>query len=69
MPIYEYACPNCGKTFEMLRPILEADERAVCPNCRSDKGKRVVSNFFSPGISAGSGCAGCAGGSCQSCGH
>ncbi len=69
MPIYEYTCPDCGKTFELLRAIREADERAVCPDCQSAAAKRIVSNFFSPGLNVGGGCSGCAGGNCQSCGH
>ncbi|MFA5401565.1 MAG: FmdB family zinc ribbon protein [Dehalococcoidia bacterium] len=29
MPIYEYECPHCGKTFEVLRSEMEC----VCPSC------------------------------------
>jgi len=30
MPIYEYACRDCGHQFEWL---VRADEKAVCPSC------------------------------------
>lgn len=31
MPILEYKCPNCGKTFEEL--VRRHDEEVLCPNC------------------------------------
>jgi putative FmdB family regulatory protein len=30
MPIYEYACPSCGREFEEL---IRGDEKPACPNC------------------------------------
>ena len=32
MPMYQYVCPTCGKTFEELLPIDQRDS-AVCPAC------------------------------------
>jgi putative FmdB family regulatory protein len=41
MPVYEYVCPGCRKTFEVVRPITEYGKKAVaCPKCRSKKVKR-----------------------------
>jgi len=41
MPIYEYRCSKCGKTFEALQSIA-ADPIAKCIYCRG-KAKKIVS--------------------------
>ncbi len=46
MPIYEYGCPNCGKEFELMRPIQEADRPAPCPDCGTEA-KKLISVFAS----------------------
>ena len=40
MPIYEYACLNCGEKFEWL---VRGDEKASCPSC----GRRKLKKQFS----------------------
>jgi len=40
MPIYEYACQNCGHEFESL---VRNDEKPRCPSC----GRRRLSKKFS----------------------
>jgi putative FmdB family regulatory protein len=73
MPIYEYICKDCGKRFEMIRSIKDADTRIPCKSCHSDHTQRAISVFFAQSgsqIIAGgsnSGCAGCSSGSCSSC--
>jgi putative FmdB family regulatory protein len=47
MPIYEYRCDACGKTFEMIRNLSESDEGVNCPICESPKVNRVLSVFNS----------------------
>lgn len=50
MPIYEYRC-ECGKVFEVFRPVNERDDPAECPDAwhykdrvpGHDKVARVVS--------------------------
>ncbi len=43
MPIYEYACDACGKSFEELI-IRKSDEAEVaCPGCRGRKVSRLLS--------------------------
>ena len=37
MPLYEYLCRSCGKGFEMLRRMKDADTALECPNCHSNK--------------------------------
>ena len=42
MPIYEYQCEGCCHTFEML-VFAGDDEPIVCPECKSEKVKRLMS--------------------------
>ena len=73
MPVYEYVCEDCGREFDALRTMQQADAPAPCESCGSDHTQRKLSVFFAqssgrtvPGTSGG-GCAGCAGGSCSTC--
>jgi putative FmdB family regulatory protein len=74
MPIYEYVCQECGVKFDVLRSIKEADAPIACLKCASQSTRRAMSVFAAHSggkIVAGNssdGCAGCAGGSCASCG-
>lgn len=48
MPIYEYACPACGTTFETLI-IRRSDEADVaCPGCQSRTVNRQLSRTAAP---------------------
>ena len=72
MPIYEYICEDCGKQFELVRAIKDADTPIPCKKCESMHTSRKISVFFAQSggkvVAGGStGCAGCAGGSCASC--
>ena len=42
MPLYEYACRSCGRTFEEVRRMSEADQPIACPACRSRETTRRV---------------------------
>ena len=73
MPLYEYFCPSCSDRFEILRPMSQGDEPALCPAGHATT-DRVVSLFavtktadgsFAPFAESGGGCA--CGGAC-SCG-
>jgi len=82
MPIFEYACNDCGNEFEEL--VFDRDECPACPKCGSAKTGKLMSAVRSrvgsgvpdsgqsePAASssaASSGCAGCSGGDCSSCG-
>ena len=46
MPIYEYECENCGKKVEIFHKRLEQDEVIKCPNCGSNKMRKLVSLPF-----------------------
>lgn len=74
MPIYEYICMDCGKQFETLRSMKEADAPIHCQKCEGEHTTRLVSVFFASSSGKviagnGGGCAGCSGGSCSTCGN
>ena len=35
MPLYVFACPECG-SFEVARPMSEASSRTWCPTCQGE---------------------------------
>lgn len=55
MPIYDYQCSGCGKTYEVFHKVREIKEDIVCPNCTSTTHVRLisVSSFSMNGIPAG----------------
>ena len=42
MPIYEYACPDCGYTHDHLQKMADAPI-AACPKCASTKYYKKIS--------------------------
>jgi len=73
MPIYEYECTACKWEFEEL---VFGDDAPPCPHCGSGKTNKLMSRpcYHMAGSdgyvpsSGGSGCAGCSGGNCATCG-
>ena len=66
MPIYEYACPTCGQSFEKLvRGGRKAREAVVsCPTCGQDSHRKQVTlvaavgaNGLATSLSSGANCA------------
>ena len=49
MPIYEYRCRDCGKSYEMLSGMQEADKDLECPECHSHAVERQLSSFSASG--------------------
>jgi putative FmdB family regulatory protein len=49
MPMYEYRCSRCGKTFEKLRKMQDADREVKCPHCEAEEVERLVSAFATGG--------------------
>lgn len=45
MPLFEFACPDCGKDFEELVGSSDGVERIRCPDCDSRKVVRKFSTF------------------------
>jgi putative FmdB family regulatory protein len=42
MPIYEYACPDCGHGFEVLQKFSD-DPVRVCPSCSKENVRKKIS--------------------------
>lgn len=49
MPMYEYRCQDCGKMFEQLRRMQDADRDLNCPECGSRQVERQLSSFATGG--------------------
>jgi putative FmdB family regulatory protein len=64
MPIYEYACQDCGCDFEKL---VRSDTVPECPHCHSTQLEKRLSVFATaasaPDVATGMS------GACGSCGH
>ncbi|MFO1435032.1 MAG: zinc ribbon domain-containing protein [Gammaproteobacteria bacterium] len=54
MPIYEYACRDCGKQFEQL---VRADNPPECPHCSGHRLEKLLSAFAVNSDSGGEPCA------------
>ena len=46
MPVYEFICRDCHKTFEVARPVSESAARTSCPTCGSHNTERTWSSVF-----------------------
>ena len=42
MPIYEYACPDCGHRFERMQRMSD-DPVKLCPECGQEQVKKLIS--------------------------
>jgi len=47
MPIYEYACGDCGEHFETL-VLKPGQEQVQCPKCGKSNLEQQLSQFLSP---------------------
>ena len=43
MPIYEFICDHCNKTFELLAVRTDDPVPTVCPHCQSPEISRALS--------------------------
>jgi len=64
MPIYEYACQDCGRDFEKL---VRSDTVLECPQCQSTQLEKRLSVFATAASAAEAGPE--MSGPCGSCGH
>jgi putative FmdB family regulatory protein len=61
MPMFEYACPNCGHVFEKL--VLRRSAKAPeCPKCGGDEVEQIFSAFATASGKRGTACAPSGGG-------
>lgn len=54
MPIYEFVCTECNKSFEDLVFSLSSIDEVVCPVCGSSQVKKKMSTFASKPAVGGS---------------
>ncbi|HEU4683013.1 MAG TPA: zinc ribbon domain-containing protein [Nitrospira sp.] len=47
MPIYEYRCGRCEKTFEATQSVHARVEDTVCPFCQAQEATRLISSVSS----------------------
>ncbi|MBM4161675.1 MAG: zinc ribbon domain-containing protein [Ignavibacteria bacterium] len=74
MPVFDYRCSNCGRTYDVYHKVREVIDDVVCPHCGSSNHKRLMSapsislaSKSSSDLSSGSSCesgGGCCGGAC-----
>lgn len=79
MPVYEYVCADCQRTFARLRPMSKADVPLPCAECGGSHTKRAISLFAAvsrgsngestPVSGTGGGCGSCVKSSCAGCSH
>jgi putative FmdB family regulatory protein len=55
MPIYEYACPTCDRTFETLILRRSDEAEVACPACQSRRVSRVLSRPAAARVGGGGG--------------
>jgi putative FmdB family regulatory protein len=67
MPIYDYQCAKCGKTYDVFHKVREVLGDVVCPSCGSPDHARLISapsfSMGGPGRS-GSEAPSCSDGNC-----
>jgi len=51
MPIFDYQCADCGKTYDVFHKVREVIDDVVCPGCGSATHTRLIS---APNLSVGS---------------
>ena len=48
MPIYDFACQDCSHNFECRLKVDDRDSAQKCPQCGSQKTKRLFGGFMVP---------------------
>lgn len=43
MPVFDYSCSECGKTYDVYHKVREVVEDVVCPQCGSKEHKKLFS--------------------------
>lgn len=46
MPVYDYICKDCHKTFEKILTLAEHEGAVTCPHCGSKNVEQEVAEFF-----------------------
>jgi putative FmdB family regulatory protein len=45
MPIYQYRCQECDKSFERFVPVWRKAAAPACPDCGAAKAERILAPF------------------------
>ncbi len=54
MPLFEFACDDCGQPFEELLLGFSAITDVTCPACKSHQVKKQISTFASRSVGTSS---------------
>jgi putative FmdB family regulatory protein len=54
MPLYEYACRDCGARFEVLQRMGADSTGVTCPKCGGQQVAKQLSTFASTAAGGGS---------------
>lgn len=46
MPMYDFACRECGEVFEKKLKMSESSDPQICPTCGSGDTRRHMSTAF-----------------------
>lgn len=46
MPVYDYRCKDCHKTFELVLTLTEHERDVCCPACGSRNVEQELTEFF-----------------------
>jgi putative FmdB family regulatory protein len=46
MPVYDYVCNDCHKTFELILTLKEHEVDAKCPQCGSKNVEQEATAFY-----------------------
>jgi len=66
MPLYEYVCADCCKSFEALQRMGEGSTDVACPHCRGSQVERQLSTFSGLSSSGSTGARSASASGCQS---
>lgn len=52
MPMYDFACSDCGQPFEKKLKMSQSSDPQICPSCGSGDTRRRMSSAFAMGGSS-----------------
>ena len=52
MPLFEFACKQCGHSFEKLVTFSTSKQPQACPACGAEEGEKQFSTFATHGSSS-----------------
>jgi len=46
MPVYDYICHDCNKSFEQILTLQEHEKAVICPHCGSKNVEQEAAAFY-----------------------